>query len=250
MSRHVEAQMIRFTLSTLLLAAALGAPVAAAERPRGVIELFTSQGCSSCPPADRLMGELARDPSLVALSFAVTYWDYLGWRDTLASTENTERQQAYAEARGDRQVYTPQMVVDGVWHAVGSDRDEIAAKVAKRGMGKGAQALTVPVSIERKDGKLNVVIGGATAPVPAAHILLVTFERERSVAIGRGENEGTTVTYYNIVRTMKECATFNGAATTLQLDAPADANLGAAVLVQAVGNGQAPGVILGAAQLR
>lgn len=242
--------MIRFALATLLLATALGVPAAAAERPRGVIELFTSQGCSSCPPADRLMGELARDPSLVALSYAVTYWDYLGWRDTLASAENTERQQAYAEARGDRQVYTPQMVVDGVWHAVGSDRDEIATKVAKRGMGKGTQALIVPVTIERKDGKLDVMIGAAGATVPPARILLVTFEREHTVAIGRGENEGATVTYYNVVRAMKDCAKFEGAATMLRLDAPTDANLGAAVLVQAIGTGEAPGVILGAAQLR
>ena len=88
-------------------------PVRAGE-PRAVIELFTSQGCSSCPPADKLLGELARDPSLIAMSLPVDYWDYLGWKDTLALHGHTTRQRAYAEARGDREVYTPQVVVNGV----------------------------------------------------------------------------------------------------------------------------------------
>ena len=89
---------------------------------KAVIELFTSQGCSSCPPADALLGEYAKRDDVLALSFPVDYWDYLGWKDTLASHENTERQRAYAAARGDRQVYTPQVVVNGVEHMVGSTR--------------------------------------------------------------------------------------------------------------------------------
>src|ERR1041385_8896773 len=93
--------------------------------PRAVIELFTSQGCSSCPPADKLIGEYARDPSVIALSLAVDYWDYLGWKDTLAMSGHSNRQRAYAKSRGDRQVYTPQAVIDGAIHALGSDKAAI-----------------------------------------------------------------------------------------------------------------------------
>ena len=93
--------------------------------PRAVIELFTSQGCSSCPPADKLAGELARDPSIIVMSLPIDYWDYLGWKDTLALPGHTKRQRAYAQARGDREVYTPQVVVNGVAHVLGSDKDAI-----------------------------------------------------------------------------------------------------------------------------
>src|SRR6476620_3682028 len=93
--------------------------------PRAVVELFTSQGCSSCPPADRILGELAKDPTLIALSLPIDYWDYLGWKDTLADARFSARQKAYSQVRGDREVYTPQVVVNGSAHVVGSDRDGI-----------------------------------------------------------------------------------------------------------------------------
>ena len=99
-------------------------PAAAAE-PRAVIELFTSQGCSSCPPADKVIGELAKDPSVIALSMPIDYWDYLGWKDTLADSRFSARQKAYSLMRGDRDVYTPQAVVNGEAHVIGSDRGEI-----------------------------------------------------------------------------------------------------------------------------
>src|SRR5690349_1034738 len=98
---------------------------------RGVIELFTSQGCSSCPGADKLIGELAQDPTLVSISLPIDYWDYLGWKDTLASPRNTARQRGYSKVRGDRQVYTPQVVVDGTLHAVGSDRAAVEKAIEK-----------------------------------------------------------------------------------------------------------------------
>ena len=96
-----------------------------AEPPRAVVELFTSQGCSSCPPADALLADLARQPDIVALSFPVDYWDYLGWKDTLAHSAFTARQKAYAHSRSDRQVYTPQMIVNGKKPCIGSDRAQI-----------------------------------------------------------------------------------------------------------------------------
>src|SRR6201981_2801086 len=105
--------------------AAVTVPVAAHGEPRAVIELFTSQGCSSCPAADKLLGELSRDPSLVTMSLPVDYWDYLGWKDTLALHGHSDRQRAYAETRGDRAVYTPQVVVNGVVHVLGSDKAAI-----------------------------------------------------------------------------------------------------------------------------
>src|ERR1700751_2667040 len=93
--------------------------------PRAVVELFTSQGCSSCPPADKVIGELAKDPSVIALSMPIDYWDYLGWKDTLADARFSARQKAYSRARGDREVYTPQAIINGSAHVIGSDRTSI-----------------------------------------------------------------------------------------------------------------------------
>ena len=117
--------------AALVCAAVLTPPPAIAGEPRAVIELFTSQGCSSCPPADRLMGELAHDPSLVTMSLPVDYWDYLGWKDTLALHGHSNRQRAYAITRGDREVYTPQAVVNGVVHVLGSDKAAIERAIAQ-----------------------------------------------------------------------------------------------------------------------
>src|SRR6202046_633992 len=103
-------------------------PAVAAE-PRAVVELFTSQGCSSCPPADKVIGELAKDPSVIALSMPIDYWDYLGWKDTLADARFSARQKAYSQVRGDREVYTPQVVVNGSLHVVGSDRAGIESAI-------------------------------------------------------------------------------------------------------------------------
>src|SRR6266436_5087035 len=108
--------------SAVVLLCSMGPHSSAQAEPRAVVELFTSQGCSSCPPADKLLSELAADPSLVAISVPIDYWDYLGWKDTLADHRNTARQKAYAHTRGDGQVYTPQVVVNGSLHALGSDK--------------------------------------------------------------------------------------------------------------------------------
>ena len=109
------------------------AAAASAGEPRAVIELFTSQGCSSCPPADKLLGELARDPTLITLSLPVDYWDYLGWKDTLALHGHSNRERAYADARGDREVYTPQVVINGIVHVLGSDKAAIERPSRRRG---------------------------------------------------------------------------------------------------------------------
>ena len=123
-------------LTAALVCTSLGGAFAvpAFAGPRAVIELFTSQGCSSCPPADKLLGQLAGDPSVIALSLPVDYWDYLGWKDTLALHGHTVRQKAYAQARGDGAVYTPQVVVNGVVHALGSDKAAIEKAIAERSL--------------------------------------------------------------------------------------------------------------------
>ena len=124
--------MIRRCLALAVMAAcsaSLASPVLAG--PRAIVELFTSQGCSSCPAADKLLGELSGDPALIAISLSIDVWDYLGWKDTLADPRNTARWQGYAKSRGDRERYTPQVVVNGATHALGSDRSAIEKAIAK-----------------------------------------------------------------------------------------------------------------------
>src|SRR3954451_18236593 len=134
----------RVALSLAVIASALSTGAAQAE-PRAVVELFTSQGCSSCPPADQLAGEVARDPSFIVLSLPIDYWDYLGWKDTLALPGHTNRQRAYSKVRGDREVYTPQVVVNGVTHVLGSDQQAIEKAVAQTHQQAGM--LSVPVNL-------------------------------------------------------------------------------------------------------
>src|SRR5262245_60945479 len=139
--------------------------VGAQAQPRATIELFTSQGCSSCPAADKLLGELAADPTLVPISVPIDYWDYLGWKDTLADPRNTARQRAYAQLRGDGKVYTPQVVVNGSLHVLGSDRTAIEHAIAKS-RGKYGAMSVAPVTLAFADGHVTVAV--AEAPTALA----------------------------------------------------------------------------------
>jgi len=226
----------------LSLLAMLATPALAAE-PRAVVELFTSQGCSSCPPADRVLGELAKDDRVIALSVPVDYWDYLGWKDTLAQHAHSMRQRGYAGSRGDRQVYTPQVVVNGTMQAIGSDRRAIDAAC------KNAAKAALPVNLTRNGNDIEVDIGaGQGAP---ASVWLLTVVRATPVAIGRGENSGRTVTYSNVVRSWRRLAEWTGAPMKSALSLPeldakdADAIV---VLVQP-GSVENPGPIRGASML-
>src|SRR6476659_9810490 len=127
--------------------------------PRAVVELFTSQGCSSCPPADQVIGDLSNDPSIIALSMPIDYWDYLGWKDTLADSRFSARQRAYSRMRGDREVYTPQVVVNGSTHVIGSDRAGIESAIAKSA--KSATVMSVPVSMSVTGGQINVSVAAS-----------------------------------------------------------------------------------------
>ena len=133
--------------------------VARAGEPRALLELFTSQGCSSCPAADRLMGQLAKDPALVALSVPVDYWDYLGWRDTLANPAHSARLRAYARVRGDGQVYTPQIVVNGALDALGSDQTAVEQAIAETTKESGV--MSVPITLSVSGSALSVKVPSA-----------------------------------------------------------------------------------------
>ncbi|GLK81860.1 DUF1223 domain-containing protein [Methylopila turkensis] len=231
-------------------AVATGAFADDASRPRGVIELFTSQGCSSCPPADRLASELARDPSNLVLTLPVDYWDYLGWKDTLASPANSARQRAYAMARGDRKVFTPQIVVNGRETAIGGDGAAVAGAVTRAEAVENPFAL--PVRLKVEEGRVAVAVEAARRPIPERHgeVWAFAIERTRTVQIGRGENAGRTVTYANVVRKMVRLGAWDGAPAKFEVPIEEVARPetdGVAVLVQA-GSGGQPGAILGATQ--
>ena len=220
--------------------------------PRAVIELFTSQGCSSCPAADKLLGELSRDPSLVTMSLPVDYWDYLGWKDTLALHGHTNRQHAYALARGVSEVGTPQVIVNGVIAVLGSDKAAIERAIAQSQQ-KG-EALTLPVTATVADGVVTVKVPAAVNSKHSGEVWLCPVTGKVMVAVGRGENRGHTITYHQVVRRWVKLGDWNGAAQTFTYkvaDLPTgDVSLHDIdrldVLVQS-GVAAKPGVILGVA---
>ncbi|QCK84962.1 DUF1223 domain-containing protein [Phreatobacter aquaticus] len=226
----------------------------ATDRPRAVLELFTSQGCSSCPPADRYVSDMADRPDVIALTMAVDYWDYLGWRDTLADPIHSKRQKAYAAMRGDRQVYTPQMVVNGVAHVVGSDRPAIDRAITQSSGQPGV--LAVPVNISQSGDTITVSLPTQTgdlvsADMPATVILLGVSSQE-TVDIVRGENRGQHVTYRNVVRSHAVLGEWTGGAQsyTVSRSARVASGCGRAVVLLQVGNPRRPGAMLGAAIAR
>jgi hypothetical protein len=203
--------MSKICLLFALLCLSLGvAPLHASERPT-VVELFTSQGCSSCPPADALLAELARRPDLLALSFHVDYWDRLGWRDPFSSPDATRRQHAYADRLGLATVYTPQIVVDGQWQAVGSDRAEVeeALGTARRNRDE------VPIALAVDQGQARIALGPSGGV--AAVLLLIGFDRRHATAVARGENSGRTLAHVNVVRSIDEIAQLDGQARVFEV---------------------------------
>ena len=219
--------------------------IACAE-PRALLELFTSQGCSSCPAADKLLGELANDSSVVALSVPIDYWDYLGWKDTLASPAHSARQRAYARVRGDRQVYTPQIVVNGSTHVLGSDRSAVERAITVTD--RNAAIMSVPVLMSVGGNYLNVKVAAGKDHV-GGEVWLCPLAQSVPVEIGRGENHGRTVTYHNVVRRWLKLGDYTGTDAVWNVpiaDILGDDIDGAAVLVQQ-GSHEKPGIILGAA---
>lgn len=203
-------------------------PARAADPPAGtmpvIVELFTSQGCNSCPPADAFLGELAGRPDVVALALHVDYWDYIGWKDPFAKRMYTERQRDYARSLWQRFVYTPQMVVDGRYQDVGSDRHAINKLIERAHVDKAKQPLVQIVRVDEPQAE-----GSASGP-PAkvrvesigfrgtASVWLALYDREHHTEVPRGENAGRRLVDYNVVREFRRIGTFDGRPVTLALE--------------------------------
>jgi hypothetical protein len=234
-------------VALLAMMAFAGASVDAAAEPRAVVELFTSQGCSSCPAADALLGKLARDPTVIALSLSIDYWDYIGWKDTLALPGHTNRQKAYSKMRGDRGIYTPQVVVNGMAQALGSDQADIERAIGQSH--RNPSTLSLPVSIKAVDGRIHVEAPAGKSPDERAEVWLCPVVSSVPVAIGRGENHGRTITYHNAVRRWIKLGEWNGTPASWNVpikDLKSEGVDAVAVLIQS-GSAGRPGPMLGAA---
>ena len=216
--------------AAVLLSALLAVPVTPALAWPTVVELYQSQGCSSCPPAIANINALADDPQLLVLDFAVTYWDNLGWKDTFARPEYTKRQWDYAHGLGHGNVYTPQVVVAGHHDLVGTDPREL-----RRAMDVAKSATDAP-SLSLQGNMVS--IGSSTAPAQGADVWLVRYDpRIQKVAIGAGENGGVTIAHKNIVREVTRLGTWNGKQERFQIMPAPDSNWRNAILIQGMSGG-------------
>ena len=235
------------TLAAVATALTAGTAAVAGE-PRAVVELFTSQGCSSCPPADKVLGELGYDQGVIPLTLAIDYWDYLGWKDTLALPGHAKRQKAYSHVRGDHEgVYTPQAVINGSVQALGSDRAAIERAITQSHGNK--TTLSLPLTMTLDNGRLTVAAPAGANQNASAEAWLCPITKSVAVAIGRGENSGQTFTYHNVVRRWVRLGVWNGTAATWSIplaDFKSDGVDAVAVIVQS-GGASAPGPMLGAA---
>ncbi|MCJ9752735.1 thioredoxin family protein [Neorhizobium sp. BETTINA12A] len=240
-----------FRFRSVLLVAGLfyaGAALAGEVRaPKGVIELFTSQGCSSCPPADAALGELVAQGDMVVLSYHVDYWNYLGWTDTLSSKENTERQYGYAKTFGRTGVYTPQAVINGRDHVKGTDLTVINDKV--KVLGQNGKGLDVPVTAAMRGDEIEIEIGGGKGQ---ADVVVAYFTKRQQVDVTKGENSGKNMEYWHAVYDVQSVGTWNGQSMKLTLPGKLMGKSkkdGCAILLQTSGPGGEPAAILGATVL-
>jgi hypothetical protein len=241
----VPQRMAAFRSSGLITCLALGPMIcwaaAAAAQPRpAVVELFTSEGCSSCPPAEAYIGELAQRGDVLALSFHVDYWDSLGWRDRFALEPAVDRQRIYSRSLGRSSVYTPEVVVDGLRDYVGTDRRGIASALAATRAG-------VPVEISLSGGEVLVEVA-AQDRLARSDVILIAYLAKVLSPIGRGENAGRTLQEFNVVRAVRTLGRWEGRAGSfrVQLSSLPHEATDVAVLVQPLGQGQ----IIGAASRR
>lgn len=236
----------RASLAATLMTLAAIAPAAAEElraKPKAVLELFTSQGCSSCPKADALLEQMSKSPDYVALAYHVDYWDYIGWPDTFGAKANSDRQRDYAESWGSSRIFTPQLVVNGVKGVVASRKSDVEGAVG------GSTGLDLPVSLKAANSMLEISIPGDDE-MDQAVVWLVTFIDRAEVNIERGENEGKKIAYTHIV-TGRQVVGMWEPETGAQLKLPlsevlTETSNGAVVMVQQERDGL-PGRILGAA---
>jgi len=228
--------------SITVAACIFAAPAWAAQQRPVVLELFTSEGCSSCPPADALLSELAKARAdVLPLAFHVTYWDRLGWPDPYALEAATRRQEHYAGTLGLESIYTPQMVVDGVRDVVGSDRSGVLAAVHQQ---QAAAQSAISLTVARDASGVTVAVGAGAPPMApvAATVLLAGYDSSHLTAVRHGENAGRLLAESNIVRGLSRAGDWHGSAVSLHAALPPGEHL--AVLLQA-----ADGRILGAARV-
>lgn len=225
----------------------LAGGTARAQQQMVVLELFTSQGCNSCPPADALMKDWEKLPGVLPLSLHVDYWDYLGWRDTFGRKGHTNRQQAYAQSFGSRQIYTPQAVVDGQFQAVGSNRGAVAAAIKAAEKEKRVTLGAKPVT-EAGKTVWQISVPAIAGWQGEAKLLLCEYDREHKVAIERGENTGQTLTYLNVARSWNDFGRWKGQAASYTVPDLGNVDWqqhGVVVMLQSL-----QGPILGAVDLR
>jgi hypothetical protein len=201
-----------------------------------LVELFTSQGCSSCPPADAYLGSLARRQDIVALSFHVDYWDYIGWKDPFATRATTDRQRAYVRTLQQRYVYTPQMVVEGIGHDTGRERagiEKLLAEAQRRSPRRATPELSRDAT-----GALTVRLAAFALDGSPADVTLAIYDRRHSTPVASGENQGRMIENFNTVRRLQLLSQWNGASATWTIDdARLQPGLGAAVIVQRANHG-------------
>lgn len=229
--------------TTTALAGFFTSAALADEKPLVLLELFTSQGCSNCPPADALVAELAAREDVLPLALHVDYWDYIGWADSFAQPEYTARQKGYARAAGHGSIYTPQMVIGGVDHVVGFKPMKVAGLLQAH----GDKPVAVKIEAEIVDGAFRITCNTLEAGVPAGpmNVDLVTFIPQATVEIRKGENAGETITYANIVTGWERLGVWSGD-EDFTVMAPASNGAHHAVIVQLEG----PGPVLAAFRLR
>ena len=212
----------------------------AQSQPVVVVELYTSQGCSSCPPADDFLAMLAMDPSIMPLALHVDYWDYIGWADSFGNAKFTERQKDYAHQAGSRSIYTPQMIVGGLDRVEGYKREETGELIRKH----LDAAQNIGLTVDRTGNTVNIHANASTTLGGNTTVQLVRFIPSETVNIERGENAGRSITYYNIVKSWQTLGDWSGAeALDLQANVKGDDPL--VVIVQQEG----PAYIIAAARL-
>lgn len=194
MRKFLKSLLLAISVTGISHSTALSADIF---QPKAVVELFTSQGCHSCPPADKIIGKLAKEKDVLGLSWHVDYWDYLGWKDTFASRENTERQYSYAKSLRERQVYTPQAIINGRAHEVGSREDNLRNLASH--FSASNKGMVVSINANIGDDSLNIQIDD-TPLGDNSTLYMVYFDADNTVKITRGENTGKTITYHNVVK--------------------------------------------------
>jgi len=244
-SGHHDEPTGKLSMRNLLAVLALSmfpATAPAAEDQPVLVELFTSQGCSSCPPADAFLHELAEREDVLPLALHVDYWDYIGWKDIFADPAHTERQRAYAKAAGRRMVYTPQMIIDGQDHIVGNRPRDVTALIEKH----RGEPREITVELDRlEDGRLRILCrSDRTTPV-ALDLRLLRYRPHSTVEITRGENAGRTLDYANIVTEMRDLGRWD-AVEPMDMDIDISGDAPIVVIAQRAG----PGEVMAVARLR